>query len=131
MPLWETISKLGFSKIHEIHGSRRVLVPHRVCPTHGGTVLEPSKALADGIELSLVISFVTMSPTCTIPYEVLLEFINDSPDCVTLQVFRQEDGTQTGAMLLIHEGESISLVLTAGCLYQYGLRQRGKEVNVS
>ncbi|KAK7694834.1 hypothetical protein QCA50_002022 [Cerrena zonata] len=72
-----------------------------------------------------------MSPTCTIPYEVLLEFINDTPDCVTLQVFRQEDGTQTGAMLLVHEEESISLVLTAGCLYQYGLRQRGKEVNVS
>ena len=95
------------------------------------TVLEPSEALADGIELSLVTSVVTMSPTCTIPYEVLLEFINDSSDSVTLQVFRQEDGTQTGAMLLIHEGESISLVLTAGCLYQYGLRQRGKYVNVS
>ncbi|CAL1695446.1 unnamed protein product [Somion occarium] len=48
-----------------------------------------------------------------------------------MQVFRGEDGTRTGATLLIHRGESISLVLTAGSLYQYGLRHRGREANVS
>ena len=71
-----------------------------------------------------------MSPTCTLPYEVLFEFVNDTKHSATMQVLRYEDGMRSGATILIHSGESISLVLTAGLPYKYALRQHGKEANL-
>lgn len=71
-----------------------------------------------------------MSPTCTIPYEVLFDFLNDTPSSVTLQVIRREDEFHTGATILIHPEESISLVLTAGLKYNYICRQEGKEAKL-
>lgn len=71
-----------------------------------------------------------MSPTCTLPYEVLLEFVNDTNHSATMQVLRYEDGMRSGATILIHSGDSISLVLTAGLPYKYALRQHGKEANL-
>lgn len=72
-----------------------------------------------------------MSPTCTLPYEVLFEIINDTPYTATMQVLRHEDATRSGATILAHSGENISLVLTAGVPYKYAIRQHGKEANLS
>ncbi|OSD03594.1 hypothetical protein PYCCODRAFT_1434503 [Trametes coccinea BRFM310] len=74
-----------------------------------------------------------MSPTSTIPYEVLLEVSNTTPDAVTVQVLRREDGgSQAGPVIFLHKGESISLVLTAGVAYKYAIRQplRAAELSV-
>ncbi|KAI0348479.1 hypothetical protein BDW22DRAFT_1350696 [Trametopsis cervina] len=72
-----------------------------------------------------------MSPTCTLPYEVLFELVNDTKHSATMQVLRHEDGMRSGATILMHSGETISLVLTAGLPYKYGIRQRGKEGRLS
>ncbi|OCH95827.1 hypothetical protein OBBRIDRAFT_504820 [Obba rivulosa] len=72
-----------------------------------------------------------MSPTCTIPYEVLFEFVNDTLHAATMQVLRREDASRTGATILIHRGENISLVLTAGAPYKYAVKLLGRELNVS
>lgn len=76
------------------------------------------------------LSLLPMSPTCTLPYEVLLEFINDTVYSATMQVLRYEDGTRSGATILLHSGETISLVLTAGQPYKYAIRQHGKEASL-
>ncbi|KAI0830685.1 hypothetical protein BC628DRAFT_1416208 [Trametes gibbosa] len=79
-----------------------------------------------------------MSPTCTIPYEVLLEFSNDTPDAATMQVLRREGGgpgttggPQAGPVIFLHQGEGISLVLTAGIAYKYAIRQHPREADLS
>lgn len=72
-----------------------------------------------------------MSPTCTIPYEVLFELSNNSEHPATMQVLRGSDGSRTGATILMHRGENVSLVLTAGTSYKYGVKQHGREVNIS
>lgn len=71
-----------------------------------------------------------MSPTCTLPYEILLELVNDTRHAATMQALHPEDGTRSGATILMHSGESISLVLTAGLPYKYGIRQHGKEARL-
>ncbi|KAH9847333.1 hypothetical protein C2E23DRAFT_890024 [Lenzites betulinus] len=81
-----------------------------------------------------------MSPTCTIPYEVLLEFSNDTSDAATMQVLRRDSGSgggpqgapgQAGPVIFLHQGESISLVLTAGVAYKYAIRQQLREADLS
>ncbi|KAI8981293.1 hypothetical protein BD414DRAFT_420109 [Trametes punicea] len=72
-----------------------------------------------------------MSPTCTIPYEVLLEIYNTTHHPVTMQVQRREDGEQAGPVIYLHEGESISLVLTAGVAYKYAIKQPPREAELS
>lgn len=73
----------------------------------------------------------SMSPTCTLPYEILFEFMNDTTHSATMQVLRHDDGTRAGATILLHPGEVISLVLTAGQPYKYSIRQHGKEALLS
>lgn len=73
----------------------------------------------------------SMSPTCTLPYEILFEFMNDTTHSATMQVLRHDDGTRAGATILLHPGEAISLVLTAGQPYKYSVRQHGKEALLS
>ncbi|TFY58064.1 hypothetical protein EVJ58_g6642 [Rhodofomes roseus] len=46
-------------------------------------------------------------------YEVLLDFTNDTHDCATVQLLRNY-GRNSGAIVLLHPGESITLVLDAG-----------------
>ncbi|KAK0478424.1 hypothetical protein IW261DRAFT_1483470 [Armillaria novae-zelandiae] len=71
-------------------------------------------------------------PTSTVPYEVLFDFTNDTDDLVTLQPMAQSDGVVSrGAILLMKEGDSVSLVLTAGCTYQYALKHRSKKAYIS
>lgn len=72
-----------------------------------------------------------MSPTCTIPYEVLFEIANNTSHPATMQVLRRTDGATTGATIYMHRGENVSLVLTAGLPYKYAVKQHGREVNIS
>jgi hypothetical protein len=70
-------------------------------------------------------------PTCTLPYEVLFEFTNDTSEAATLQLVRRDDGFGEGAMILLQRRESVSLVLDAGATYQYTLRQGQKAAKIS
>ncbi|KAH9837122.1 uncharacterized protein C8Q71DRAFT_586440 [Rhodofomes roseus] len=63
-------------------------------------------------------------------YEVLLDFTNDTHDCATVQLLRNY-GRNSGAIVLLHPGESITLVLDAGSVYQYALKTRSKVANVT
>ncbi|KAI0094747.1 hypothetical protein BDY19DRAFT_901862 [Irpex rosettiformis] len=72
-----------------------------------------------------------MSPTCTLPYEVLLELVNDTRHSITMQALHPEDEAHLGATILMHSAESISLVLTAGLPYRYGIRKHGKEAGLN
>lgn len=73
----------------------------------------------------------TMSPTCTIPYEVLFCVTNDTPHAAIFQALRADTGLRAGPAVLLHRGEAISLVLTAGQPYKYAVRQHGREANLS
>ena len=48
-----------------------------------------------------------------------------------MQVLRREDGVRTGGTILMHQGETISLVLTAGVQYHYATKQHGNEAKLS
>lgn len=63
-------------------------------------------------------------------YEVLLDFTNDTHDCATVQLLR-DYGRNTGAIVLLHPGESVTLVLDAGAMYQYALKTHSKIANVT
>lgn len=52
-------------------------------------------------------------PARTEDYEVLLDFVNDTHDCATVQLLR-DYGRNTGAIVLLRPGESVTLVLAAG-----------------
>ena len=85
-------------------------------------------------------------PALTQDYEVLLDFVNDTHDCATVQLLR-DYGRNTGAIVLLRPGESVTLVLdagtsshaaisprltlSAGSVYQYALKTRSKVVNVT
>jgi hypothetical protein len=63
-------------------------------------------------------------------YEVCLDFTNDTHDSATIQLLR-DYGRSTSAIVLLHPGESVTLVLDAGSLYKYALKSRTKVANVS
>ncbi|KAF8898656.1 hypothetical protein BD779DRAFT_27888 [Infundibulicybe gibba] len=63
-------------------------------------------------------------------YEILLDFTNDTHDCVTLQLLR-DYGRSTSAIVLLHPTESISLVLDSGSVYRYALKTQTKVANVT
>ncbi|KAH9950484.1 hypothetical protein B0H21DRAFT_536720 [Amylocystis lapponica] len=46
-------------------------------------------------------------------YEVLLDFTNDTHDCASVQLLR-DYGRNTDAIVLLHPGESVTLILDAG-----------------
>ncbi|EIW64394.1 uncharacterized protein TRAVEDRAFT_33182 [Trametes versicolor FP-101664 SS1] len=66
----------------------------------------------------------------TTQYEVLLDFTNDTHDCATVQLQR-DYGRGTGAIVLLHPGESVTLVLDAGTVYKYALKTRSRVANVT
>ncbi|KAH7931031.1 hypothetical protein BV22DRAFT_999301 [Leucogyrophana mollusca] len=69
-------------------------------------------------------------PVVTQPYEVLLDFTNDTHDCATIQLLR-DYGRNTSAVVLLHPGDSVTLVLDAGSVYKYALKTHSKVANVS
>lgn len=62
-------------------------------------------------------------------YEVCLDFTNDTHDCATIQLLR-DYGRSTSAIVLLHPGESVTLILDAGSVYKYALKSRTKVANV-
>ena len=52
-------------------------------------------------------------PARTEDYEVLLDFTNDTHECATVQLLR-DYGRNSGAIVLLRPGESVTLVLEAG-----------------
>ena len=86
----------------------------------------------------------------TTQYEVLLDFTNDTHDCATVQLQR-DYGRNSGAIVLLHPGESVTLVLDAGepvfrqtaiaympqltadigTVYKYALKTRTRVANVT
>ncbi|KAJ7786419.1 hypothetical protein B0H16DRAFT_30832 [Mycena metata] len=55
-------------------------------------------------------------PVTTAPYEILLEFINDTPDVLQLTA-------ASGGGALVERGQDVVLVLTAGLTYRYTVKQ--------
>ncbi|KAJ7110119.1 hypothetical protein C8R44DRAFT_272998 [Mycena epipterygia] len=55
-------------------------------------------------------------PVNTVAYEILFEFINDTPDALRLT-------GPSGGSVLVERGQDVVLVLTAGLTYQYTLKQ--------
>ncbi|KAL0951084.1 hypothetical protein HGRIS_007822 [Hohenbuehelia grisea] len=72
-------------------------------------------------------------PTSTIPFEVLFEVSNDSPDATTLQSLRSDPDDEFesgGAIILLNAHESVSLVLNAGSTYHYVLKQNSRKAQI-
>jgi len=69
-------------------------------------------------------------PGRTEAFEVLLDFTNDTHDAATVQLLR-DYGRSSSTIVLLHPGESITLVLDAGVIYQYALKTRSKVANVT
>ncbi|KAF8198921.1 hypothetical protein BJ912DRAFT_950228 [Pholiota molesta] len=70
-------------------------------------------------------------PTCTLPFEILLEIFNDTTESSTLQLTRGDDSLASNATVLLHPQEGISLVLNAGSSYQYLLKQQRRKAQIS
>ncbi|GLB36228.1 hypothetical protein LshimejAT787_0305160 [Lyophyllum shimeji] len=70
-------------------------------------------------------------PTSTLPFEVLLEFTNDTSSAATVQLMRGESDASGGPSILLQRGENVSLVLSAGSTYHYRLRQSGRQARIS
>ena len=72
-----------------------------------------------------------MSPTCTLPYEVLFELANATAECVTMQVVADDaEGGRAGPTILMRPHETLSLVITAGVLYRYVIKRPDAEANL-
>jgi hypothetical protein len=69
-------------------------------------------------------------PSHSQPYEVLLDFMNDTPNCVTIQLLR-DYGRNSGAIVLLYPGDTITLILDAGSVYRYALKSQSKVANVT
>ncbi|KAL0951081.1 hypothetical protein HGRIS_007819 [Hohenbuehelia grisea] len=69
-------------------------------------------------------------PSLSRSYEVLLDFANDTHDFITVQLLR-DYGRNTGAVMLLNPGETITLVLDSGAVYQYAVKLQTKVANVT
>ena len=69
-------------------------------------------------------------PASVQDYEVLLNLNNDTRDCATVQLLR-DYGRSTAAIVLLHPGESITLILDAGSIYRYALKMHSKVASIT
>ncbi|KAF8807481.1 hypothetical protein BYT27DRAFT_7256078 [Phlegmacium glaucopus] len=69
-------------------------------------------------------------PTSTLPFEVSLEFVNDTAGPVILQLSRGDDEL-SGNSTILHPQETISLILNAGSTYHYILTQHILRMKIS
>lgn len=104
-----------------------------------GVTLSPSRALPSTQSHVSRYRLLVGSQSClwllsrmpaSTQYEVLLDFTNDTHDCASVQLLRSY-GRNTSSIVLLHPGESVSLVLDAGSVYQYALKTRSKVANVT
>ena len=78
----------------------------------------------------LIDTFHLIMPTSTVPFEVSLEFLNDTFGPVMLQLSRG-DGEVSGGVTTSYPQETISLILDAGSTYHYILTQHTLKVQIS
>lgn len=69
-------------------------------------------------------------PSLVQSYDVLLDFVNDTLESVTLQVLH-DYGRNTRSIVLLHPEESVTLVLDAGASYRYAVKQRTKVAGIT
>lgn len=62
--------------------------------------------------------------------DILLDFYNDTHDCVTVQLLH-DYGRNTGTIVLLHPAESVTLVLDPGSVYRYAVKTQTKVANVT
>jgi hypothetical protein len=71
-------------------------------------------------------------PGLTANYSVTFDLTNDTPDPATVQLQRDYNTLSSGpGVVLLHPGESVSLVLDAGAAYRYCLKTRSHVANVT
>ncbi|KAF8078539.1 hypothetical protein FPV67DRAFT_61254 [Lyophyllum atratum] len=63
-------------------------------------------------------------------YDILLDFTNDTVDCVTVQLLHNY-GQNARSIVLLNPQESVTLVLAAGSVYCYAIKARTKVASVS
>lgn len=73
----------------------------------------------------IVVTFHLVMPTSTVPFEVSLEFLNDTSRPAVLQLSRGISATT------LYPQETISLVLDAGSTYHYILTQHTLKAQIS
>ncbi|RDB28589.1 hypothetical protein Hypma_015441 [Hypsizygus marmoreus] len=69
-------------------------------------------------------------PSVVPNHDVLLDFTNDTHDCVTVQLLR-DYGRDHNAIVLLNPEETITLVLDSGSVYRYAIKTHTKVVNVT
>lgn len=69
-------------------------------------------------------------PSLVQSYDVLLDIINDMHDSVSVQLLR-DYGRNTGAVVLLHPTETVTLVLESGSSYRYAFKSRTRVANVT
>jgi hypothetical protein len=67
-------------------------------------------------------------PTSTLPYEILFDFINDSSNPIILQ---STTLLNDESVILLQPGDSVSLVLVAGTIYYYKVKEGRRQVQLS
>ena len=67
-------------------------------------------------------------PTSTLPYEILFDFVNDTSNPIILQsmTLLNDEG-----VILLQRGDSVSLVLIAGNIYYYKVKEGRRQVQLS
>ena len=71
-------------------------------------------------------------PTSTVPFEVSLEFLNDTSGPATLQLSHGRGDTEVSdSTTTLYPQEIISLILDAGSTYHYILTQRTLKAQIS
>ncbi|KAJ8084102.1 hypothetical protein PM082_002869 [Marasmius tenuissimus] len=60
-------------------------------------------------------------PSLVQDYEILLNFINDTSEPVTVQL-QKDYGRNTSTIVLLHPSESVTLILNSGSVYRYAIK---------
>jgi len=70
-------------------------------------------------------------PTCTLPFEVVFDFINDGPGPISLRVVRSPQALSSiSPATVLQPYDRISLVLNAGTTYHYALERADRKTVV-
>ncbi|XP_006454404.1 hypothetical protein AGABI2DRAFT_189684 [Agaricus bisporus var. bisporus H97] len=69
-------------------------------------------------------------PSLCDSYDVLLEFTNDTPEAVTIQLLR-DYGRGGGGVVLLNSSESVTLVLESGSAYRYAVKMCTRVVSIT
>jgi hypothetical protein len=69
-------------------------------------------------------------PSLSDKYDVLLEFINDTTETVTVQLLR-DYGRAGGGTVLLNSYDSLTLVLESGTAYRYAIKMRTRVVSIT